>query len=516
MFVDQVKINAKGGRGGDGVTSFRRQPYEPKGPPEGGNGGDGGDVIVKADTQLATLIDFHHRPHRKADGGVNGSGDLRHGARGSDEVLVVPVGTVVTDAGTGEVLADLVIDGQQVVVAPGGRGGRGNAAFRTRQRRAPRFHEFGAAGDERWVGLELKLVADVALVGFPNGGKSSLIAHLSAARPKIAGYPFTTLSPNLGVVTAGDLDFVIADVPGLIEGAADGKGLGHEFLRHVERAGALVHVLDCASGYAAADAVVDAPTDADPGGRRYEQRNPLEDLQVVLGELSAYWPELLDRPAIVWLNKADADPDMAALIRPEIEEAGWEVMTGSAVTGQGVEELRWRLADLVRQARAEAAELDEPVTVTRPVLRPREQTDGRDFTIEKVGLGGGRFGWRLHSDRVERWVNQLDLDNDDAVSYLQGRLQRAGVEVALAGAGAEPGDDVEIAGSVFTFKPENLDTGDEDDVLSDDDLLDRDDRPEDDHPADLPRADDTAPDDTADDLTADDDTADDDGFDRTP
>lgn len=457
MFVDQVKINVRGGKGGDGVTSFRRQPFEPKGPPEGGDGGDGGDVVVLADAQLATLVDFHFRPHRKAEGGVNGSGDLRHGARGEDEVLRVPLGTVVTDGETGEVLADLLTDGQGVVVAEGGRGGRGNAAFRTRQRRAPKFHEFGVPGEERWINLELKLVTDIALVGFPNSGKSSLIARLSAARPKIANYPFTTLIPNLGVVTVNDLDFVMADVPGLIEGAADGRGLGHEFLRHVERAGALVHVLDCASGYAADDD--DQPT------RRYEQRNPLEDLETVLAELRAFRPELIERPAIVWLNKVDADPDMAELIRPEIEADGWEVLSGSAVTGEGIEALRYRLADLVRQARAEARsegrDPDDPVPVVRPVLRPRQVRDGRDFTIEKVGLGGGQVGWRVHGERIERWVLQLDLDNSDAVAYLQGRLKRAGVELSLAEAGATPGDDVEIAGKVFTFRPEEW-TGDDD------------------------------------------------------
>lgn len=455
MFVDSVKINVCGGKGGDGVTSFRRQPFEPKGPPEGGDGGDGGDVVVMADAQLATLVDFHFRPHRKAEGGINGSGDLRHGARGADEVLHVPLGTVVTDGETGEVLADLLEEAQQVVVTHGGRGGRGNAAFRTTQRRAPRFHETGVPGEDRWITLELKLLTDVALVGFPNGGKSSLIARLSAARPKIADYPFTTLTPNLGVVTVNELDFVICDVPGLIEGAAEGRGLGHEFLRHVERAGALVHVLDCASGYAAADD--EHPT------RRYEQRNPVEDLQTVLAELRAFRPELVDRPAIVWLNKVDADPDVAELVRPDLEADGWEVLAGSAVTGEGIEALRYRLADLVRQARAEArttptarvARLDESVPTARPVLRPRQVKDGRDFTVEKVGLGGRRVGWRVHGDRIERWVLQLDLDNEDAVAYLQGRLKRAGVELSLAGAGAQPGDDVEIAGKVFTFRPED-------------------------------------------------------------
>ena len=458
-FTDLVKINVRGGNGGDGVTSFRRQPYEPKGPPEGGDGGDGGNVLLVADEGLSTLIDFHFRPHRKAESGVNGSGDLRHGARGADEVLRVPVGTVATDAETGEVLADLIINGQEVVVAHGGRGGRGNAAFRTRQRRAPKFHEYGAQGDERWIQLELKLVADVALVGFPNGGKSSLIGRLSAAKPKIADYPFTTLQPNLGVVTVADQSFVVADVPGLIEGAADGKGLGHEFLRHVERAGALVHVLDCASGYAAGD---------DETGRRYEQRLPIDDLHAVIAELESYMPELLDRPAIVWLNKVDVDPDMAELVAPELEKEGWEVLSGSPVTGQGLDALKYRLADLVKQARAERADPDQPEPIERPVLRPRQVRDKADFTIEKVGLGGGEVGWRIHSDRLERWVNQLDLGNEEAVEYLQNRLKRAGLEDALAETGASPGDDVEIAGRVFVFQPEDVADDDWDDLLDPD------------------------------------------------
>lgn len=458
MFVDQVKIHVRGGKGGDGVTAFRRQPYEPKGPPDGGNGGNGGDVVLVADDRLATLIDFRFRPHRRAGNGTNGSGDLRHGATGDDEVLAVPVGTVVTDTDTGEVVADLTRDGQRMVVAGGGRGGRGNAAFRTRRHRAPRFSEFGAEGEERWISLELKLVADVALVGFPNSGKSSLIARLSAARPKIADYPFTTLVPNLGVVTADDVDFVVADVPGLIEGAADGKGLGQEFLRHVERAAVLVHVLDCASGYAASDAVADPDsTDTAPGPdrRRYGQRDPHDDLEVVLAELGAYLPDLLDRPAIVWLNKVDVDPDTAELVRPELEAAGWEVLSGSAVTGDGIDTLRWRLADLVRTARATSAKDSADATGSpEVVLRPRQQRDTPDFTVHRVGLGGGEYGWRVDSDRLERWVRQLDLGNDDAVAYLQSRLQRAGVEEMLAAAGAQPGDDVQIGDSVFTFHPE--------------------------------------------------------------
>ena len=460
MFVDNVLIHVKGGKGGDGVTSFRRQPYEPKGPPEGGDGGCGGNVIAKADARLNTLVDFHYRPHRRARSGTNGSGDLRKGADGADEIMAVPVGTQIVDAETGDLLADLVVDGQAVIVAHGGRGGRGNAQFRTRTRRSPAFHEAGVPGDEYQIRLELKLVADVALVGFPNAGKSSLIRKLSAATPKVADYPFTTLTPNLGVVDMYDVDFVVADVPGLIEGAAEGKGLGHEFLRHVERAKVLVHVLDCASGYAATDEV---------GGYRYDQRIPTDDLATIVAELEAYQPTLLTRPALVWLNKADADPDMAELMAEELRTQGWEVLCGSAVTGEGVTALKGRLAQLIKEVRAQeaadvAANLTEAVhDGPRPTLTPIAITKPDPIRVEKVGLGGHQVGWRVHHARFERWINQLDVTNDDAMAYLRGRLKRAGLEDALVKAGASPGDEVQIANRVFFFHPDNW-VGDEDDA----------------------------------------------------
>jgi GTPase len=434
VFIDEVKINVKGGKGGSGVTSFERQPYEPRGRPDGGDGGHGGSVILRASHDVATLIDYHHRPHRSAERGRHGEGDLRRGADGADVVLTVPVGTVVKDA-DGTVLTDLAADGAEFVAATGGRGGRGNAAFRTSRRRAPRFHELGEPPQERWIVLELKLVADVALVGFPNAGKSSLIARLSAAKPKIADYPFTTLAPNLGVVQTEDLDYVIADVPGLIEGASTGKGLGHQFLRHVERAGVLVHVLDCAS---------------------YEQRDPREDLATVLAELERYQRDLLDRPALVFLNRTDADPDTAEIVRPDLEADGWEVIAGSAVTGAGVDLLRHRMGALVTLAREEhrASEAAETV-LSRPVLRPVSDAD--PITIERTG-----DGWRVDSERVRRWVVMTDLGNDEAVKYLQGRLLRAGVEAGLLEAGAQRGDEVEMAGFVFDFEPDLEDEPEED------------------------------------------------------
>ena len=441
MFVDEVKINVKGGRGGSGVTSFERQPYEPRGRPNGGDGGHGGNVVLRATSDVATLVDYHHRPHRSAERGRHGEGDQRRGADGADVVLPVPIGTVVKDD-TGQPLADLVVEGETFVAASGGRGGRGNAAFRTSQRRAPKFHELGEPAQERWIVLELKLVADVALVGFPNAGKSSIIARLSAAKPKIADYPFTTLTPNLGVVRTEDVDFVVADVPGLIEGASAGRGLGHQFLRHVERAGVLVHVLDCAS---------------------YEQRDPREDLQTVCEELGRYQPDLLDRPALVFLNKTDADPETAEIIRPDLEAEGWEVLAGSAVTGAGMDLLRHRMASLVQLVRHErraAADSDE--VLARPVLRPA----GDDDRIEVEPAGEG---WRVRSPRIERWVVMTDLENEEAVRYLQGRMIRAGVEDALMAAGAVRGDAVEIAGAVFDFEPEGQDYDDLDELDESDD-----------------------------------------------
>lgn len=435
MFIDEVTIHARGGRGGDGVTSFARQPYEPKGPPEGGDGGDGGSVILRASADLASLVDYHHRPHRAADRGRNGSGDRRRGADGGDEVLLVPVGTVVKDV-DGTVLADLIEPGAEFVAAEGGRGGRGNAAFRTQRRRSPRFHEFGEPGEERSLVLELKLVADVALVGFPNAGKSSVIARLSAARPKIADYPFTTLTPNLGVVRHDDTDVVVADVPGLIEGASDGRGLGHAFLRHVERARMLVHVLDCAS---------------------YEQRDPLEDLATIIAELRRYQPDLLERPAVVLLNKADADPETAEIVLPDLVADGWEVIVASAVSGQGMDRLRRRMAETVARLRAEEpAERPPTRRVARPVLRPAEP----DFAVERT-----EDGYRVTGKRIDRWVAMTDLSNDEAAEYLASRLERAGVERALAAAGARRGDTVEMGGYAFDFDPEPG-------TVPDDDLVD--------------------------------------------
>ena len=424
-FVDQVTLHLSAGDGGNGCISVRREKFKPLGGPDGGNGGRGGDIVLVADPQETTLLTLKFAPHQRAGSGAAGAGDLRHGANGTDSVLSVPVGTVVKSP-AGETLIDLDQPGMRFVVAPGGTGGLGNAALASTKRKAPGFALKGTPGWAGEVVLELKTVADVALVGYPSAGKSSLIAALSAAKPKIADYPFTTLHPNLGVVEAGSTRYTIADVPGLIEGASEGKGLGHEFLRHVERCSALLHVLDCAT--------------LEPG------RDPVSDLDIILGELAAYevpagQPPLLERPALIALNKIDV-PDgreLAEFVTPELEARGYRVFHISAVTRAGLRELSFALAELVeadRRERAEAAAAPE-----RIVLRPRA-VDARDFTVTLEG--GTTPLFRVLGDKPERWVAQTDFDNDEAVGYLADRLARLGVEQQLMRAGATPGATVVI------------------------------------------------------------------------
>ena len=427
-FVDRVSLHVSGGRGGNGVASVHREKFRPLGGPDGGNGGHGGDVVLRVDPSVTTLIDYHHQPHRRAGHGSHGSGGNKSGASGDSLLLPVPDGTVVkTEDGT--VLADLVGAGTELVVAAGGRGGLGNAALASPKRKAPGFALLGEPGEDRRVLLELKVVADIGLVGFPSAGKSSLVAAMSRARPKIADYPFTTLTPNLGVVTAGDATYTVADVPGLIEGASDGRGLGHDFLRHVERCAALAHVIDCAT--------------PEPG------RDPLSDLDVIEGELASYGG-LDDRPRIVVLNKIDVPDarDLADLVRPELEARGYDVYACSAATHEGLRELGFAMARLVVAARAEAPAA-EP---TRIVLRP-EAVSGAEFQIEQVD-----DQWWVQGDKPERWVRQTDFGNDEAVGFLADRLARLGVEDRLLQLGAKAGDDVVIGSGddavVFDFEPQ--------------------------------------------------------------
>jgi GTPase len=429
-FVDRVVLHASAGDGGHGCASIRREKYKPLGGPDGGNGGRGGNIALVVDPDTTTLLAFHHAPHRRATSGKAGQGSNRNGADGEDMVLPVPDGTVVK-AADGTVLADLVGAGSTYVVARGGRGGLGNAALASPRRKAPGFALLGEPGETRDVVLELKTVADIALVGYPNAGKSSLVAALSAAKPKIADYPFTTLIPNLGVVEAGDVRFTIADVPGLVRGASEGRGLGLEFLRHVERCAALVHVVDCAN------------VELD--------RDPVSDLEAIEEELAAYdetdlgGVPLHERPRLVALNKIDV-PDareLADMVKAEIEARGMHVVEVSAATHEGLRELLFAMAELVERARAERP-IEE---ATRIVLRPRA-VDDAGFTVTREG---NRFVVR--GERPERWIKQTDFTNDEAVGYLADRLNRLGVEAELEKAGAEAGAEVVVGDVAFDYEP---------------------------------------------------------------
>ncbi|MBB6040021.1 GTPase ObgE [Phytomonospora endophytica] len=422
-FVDRVVLHIQAGNGGHGCVSIHREKFKPFGGPDGGNGGHGGNVVLTVDPQVHTLLDFHFRPHAKATNGKGGQGSMKNGANGEDLVLGVPDGTVVQTR-DGQILADLVGVGTTYIAAQGGRGGRGNQALANSKRRAPGFAELGEPGDVTEVVLELKSVADVGLVGFPSAGKSSLISVLSAARPKIADYPFTTLVPNLGVVQAGEETYTVADVPGLIPGAAQGKGLGLEFLRHIERCAVLVHVIDCAN--------------------LESTRDPLSDIDALEHELAEYGG-LTDRPRLVVLNKIDVPDarDLAEYVRADIEARGLPVFEVSAVTHEGLKPLTYALGEAVAAHRAAQPAL-EP---TRVVLRPAA-VDDTDFTIELeddvyVVKGG----------KPERWVRQTDFNNDEAIGYLADRLARLGVETALAKAGATPGCPVRIGTQEFDWQP---------------------------------------------------------------
>src|ERR671915_174799 len=431
-FVDRVVVHVAAGNGGHGVSSVHREKFKPLGGPDGGNGGNGGDVVLEVDPSVHTLLDFHHRPHQKAGNGRPGEGSNRHGARGEDRVLHVPAGTVVSTP-DGRVIADLVGTGTRVVLAKGGKGGLGNAALANARRKAPGFALLGEPGEAFDAVIELKSIADVGLVGFPSAGKSSLIAAMSAARPEIADYPSTTLVPNLGVVRAGDVTFTMADVPGLIPGASEGRGLGRGFLRHIERCAVLVHVVDCAT--------------YEPG------RDPVSDVQALEEELARYTPalggELADRPRLIALNKIDV-PDaaeMAELVKADLEERfGWPVFAISTASRAGLRELGFAMAGQVHAHRA-AQPVAEP---TRIVLRP-QAVDDAGFTVEHDPELPG--GFVVRGARPERWIRQTAFDNDEAVGYLADRLARLGVEDALAEAGAQPGCPVTIGDVTFDWEP---------------------------------------------------------------
>ena len=407
-FVDEAQLHVKAGDGGAGAVSFRREAHVPKGGPDGGDGGAGGDVWLVADHDVASLLGFRDHPHRRATSGAHGQGKAKHGASGHDLEVKVPEGTVVRDR-SGQVVADLVHQGDRWLAAHGGRGGRGNARFLANRRRAPSFAEQGEVGEEAWFDLELKLMADVALVGFPNAGKSTLISRISAAKPKIADYPFTTLQPHLGVVRFDEHELVVADIPGLIEGASEGKGLGHQFLRHIERARVLAVLIDL------------APADG---------REPAEQEEILLAELGRYQPELLDRPRLVVGSKAD--------VAGEAEFGGLRI---SAVTGEGIPGLLGRLATLVGEARAAVPE-SAPVVIHHPAPHEIRVERGPDGSFVVIGRAATRA------------VAVNDLTNLQALDYVQRRLRRLGVDRALARAGAREGDTVHIGGFTFDYEPD--------------------------------------------------------------
>jgi GTP-binding protein len=427
-FVDECQLNVQGGDGGAGCVAFRREAHVAKGGPDGGDGGRGGDIWLVADHNISSLLAFRDHPHRRAGNGVHGKGKRMHGASADDLLVYVPEGTVVHDR-DGAVVADLVSHGDRWMAAAGGRGGKGNARFLSNVRRAPSFAEQGEIGEERWLNLELKLMADVALVGFPNVGKSTLISRISAAKPKIADYPFTTLEPNLGVVRmADDFEYVVADIPGLIEGAADGKGLGHRFLRHVERARVLVLLIDLAGG-------LDGTT----------TEGPRHQAEVLLAELGAYRPELLDRPRIVVGSRSDLVPDalvVAETGEPSTTSDGLDLdLSISAVTGAGLNRLAGLMADAVREVRA-VVPVNDGFVIHRPAAE--------GIVIEREDDGS----YRVVGRQAERAVALSDLTNLEALDYAHSRLKKIGVDKALARAGARDGDTVRIGSLTFDFEEE--------------------------------------------------------------
>ena len=467
QFTDICRINVKGGDGGAGCMSFRREAFVPKGGPDGGDGGHGGDVVIQADAQLSSLIDYRFKHHFRAEAGTHGKGSRKDGADGKDLILKVPMGAVIRelDPTTMEPaydLADLTHDGERVVVAPDGTGGLGNPRFVTSTRRAPAFAQKGEPAIEHWIELEMKLMADAALVGFPSVGKSSLIARMSAARPKIADYPFTTLVPNLGMVRAGEYSYVVADVPGLIEGAAEGKGLGHQFLRHVECTALILHVVDITGSY-------------EGRGR--------EDYRIINDELRRYASDLADRPQIVVANKCDASgvADRVQALKMAALEDGHEFFAVSALTGAGLQTLMLACGERVSELRRAIAEEQAaaPAFDEEKWERARKARDKR-FRVLQEEPGA----WRVTGTNLERMVVQTDWENEEAIIYLQHRMARMGVDDALIKAGCKNGDEVRILGYAFDFEGIDDDEDYEDDVefiefdVDDEELATEDSQPE--------------------------------------
>ncbi len=441
-FIDRTQVFLTAGNGGNGCVSVKREKFRPLAGPDGGNGGNGGDIKIVADPQVTTLLEYHRRPHRLAKNGTYGAGDWRNGAHGESLIMPVPVGTVVKDEND-EIVADLAVSGQEYMAARGGIGGLGNSALASAKRKAPGFALLGIPGESVKLTLELKSIADVALVGYPSAGKSSLIAAMSAAKPKIADYPFTTLHPNLGVVEHGEYRYTIADVPGLIEGASDGKGLGLDFLKHVERCAVLLHVLDCAT--------------------LESDRDPLSDLKIIRAELEKYpvpdgQTPLLDRPQLVALNKIDI-PDgkeMAEMVVSQLRDLGYRVFLVSAVTREGLRELGYALGEIVANELSQRLASEAATASEKVVIKPQSRvTRGAEFAI-KVESGSDGTLYRIIGQKPERWVQQTDFTNDEAIGYLADRLNKIGIEEALVKAGAVAGSAVIIGagdGVVFDWEP---------------------------------------------------------------
>ncbi|MFH1783344.1 MAG: GTPase ObgE [bacterium] len=417
MFIDKARIFVAAGAGGNGCVSFKREKYVPNGGPDGADGGKGGDVILKASHHLSTLVDFQYRPQYKADRGSHGKGRDKTGRDGEDLIVKIPVGTVVREVGNNNVIADLVTDGQEVVIARGGRGGKGNSRFKTNKRRAPRIAEKGEPGDEITVSLELKLIADVGLVGYPNAGKSTLLSRVSSAHPKIADYPFTTLTPQLGVVKIDEgSSFVLADIPGLIEGAHRGVGLGDDFLRHIERTRILVHIVDVTG---------------------YDGKAPAVNFHAVTRELALYSKKLADKKQVIALNKTDILQDEKTLAAFRRKVKGYKIFPVSAVTGKGVKELLKHVYSMLGSIPVEEAE----------VVSYKEYSYVPDFEVKKH-----RGVFVVKGKQVERLVAMTNMDEEESLRRMQRILVRIGVEEALVAQGIAQGDTVRIGPIEFTFE----------------------------------------------------------------
>ena len=422
MFVDYAKIVIKSGDGGDGAATFRREKYVPMGGPFGGNGGKGSDIIFEVDEGLNTLIDLRYKKIIKGSKGTNGQGSAKHGANAKDIVIKVPMGTVITDTETNLIIADLTKKGDQVVVAYGGRGGRGNMAFATRANPAPAYAENGEPGEIKKVKVELKLLADVGLVGFPSVGKSTLISVVSAARPKIASYHFTTLKPNLGVVAVGDgRSFVMADLPGLIEGASEGAGLGIQFLKHIERTRVIVHIIDMSGS---------------------EGRNPIEDYHAIRKELGQYKVDLLKRPEIIVANKMDL-PDGLENLKEFKETIKQDVIAISAVTKNNLQELLYKIADTLKEAKEKYAIEEEKEGVVEYIYTPPK--DDFTITLDETGV------YRVEGPVIKKWFDRTNFDSDSNVKLFARKLRELGVDAKLRELGVKDGDTVSILGYEFEF-----------------------------------------------------------------